>query len=89
MAAVWCAGAPLFFSLWIVAGMVIAWPESRALGRVVGPYCNCGDVEGLDEAITGHGGSDILVHPDLSCCFQPSCFIVDCIIVFPCFFINI
>ena len=50
---VWCGGAPLSLSLWIVAGMVVAWQDSRAEGEELGPYCNCGDAEGLDEAITG------------------------------------
>ena len=39
---VWCGGAPLSLSLWIVAGMVVAWP-----------YCNCEDAEELEKAITG------------------------------------
>ena len=45
-------GAPLYLSLWIVAGMVVAWPDSRADGEAQWQYCNCGDAE-LDEAITG------------------------------------
>jgi hypothetical protein len=77
MAAVWC-GVVLSLSLWIVAGMVVAWPDSRADGEALGPACNCGDAVGSEEAITGQGYRDILVHPNLSYCFQPSCFIVDC-----------
>ena len=50
---VWCGGAPLSLSLWIVAGMVVVWLDSRADGEVEGPYCNCGYAEELEEAITG------------------------------------
>ena len=53
---VWCGGAPLSLSLWIVAGMVVGWQDSRAAGEALWPYCNCGDAE-LDETITGQGGS--------------------------------
>ena len=50
---VWCGVAPLSLSLWIVAGMVVVWPDSRADGEGLGSYCNCGDAEGLERAITG------------------------------------
>ena len=51
---VWCGGAPLSLSLWIVAGMmVVGWLDSRAVGEAQGLYCNCGDTEGLEEAIAG------------------------------------
>ena len=60
---VWCGGAPLSLSLWIVPGMVVAWQDSRAEGEELGPYCNCGDAEGLDEAITGQGGSYLPRYP--------------------------
>ena len=50
---VWCGGAPLSLSLWIVAGMVVAWLHSRGVGEAQGPYCNCGDAEELEGAITG------------------------------------
>ena len=50
---VWCGGAPLSLSLWIVAGMVVVWLDIRAGGEAQGPYCNCGDAEGLEEAIAG------------------------------------
>ncbi len=50
---VWCGGAPLSLSLWIVAGMVVASLDSRADGEALGPYCNCGDAEELERAITG------------------------------------
>ena len=51
---VWCGGAPLSLSLWIVAGMVVVrWPDSRAVGEARWPYCNCGDAEELERAITG------------------------------------
>ena len=77
---VWCGGAPLSLSLWNVAGMVIAWQDSRADGEAEGPQCNCGDAE------KGNTGRDILVRPNLSCRFQ--CFTLDCInqciMVFPC-----
>ena len=50
---VWCGGAPLSLSLWIVAGMVVGWLHSRGGGEALGPDCNCEDAEGLGEAITG------------------------------------
>jgi hypothetical protein len=78
---VWCGGAPLSLSLWIVAGMVVEWRDSRADGEGMGPYCNCRHVE-FGEAITGQGVS----YPNLSCRSQQSCFIdciKQCIIVFP------
>ena len=50
---VWCGGAPLSLSLWIVAGMVVVGHDSRGGGEMQGPYCNCGDAEGLEEAIAG------------------------------------
>jgi hypothetical protein len=50
---VWCGGAPLSLSLWIVAGMVVVGQDSRAVGEVLWPACNCEDAEELDEAITG------------------------------------
>ena len=53
---VWCGGAPLSLSLWIVAGMVVAWQDSSAVGEALWPYCNCEDAE-FDETITGQGGS--------------------------------
>ena len=49
-----CGGAPLSLFLWIVAGMVVVgWLDSRGICEEQGPYCNCGDAEGLDEAIAG------------------------------------
>ena len=54
---VWCGVAPLSLSLWIVAGMVVGWLDSRAVGEVLSLYCNCGDAGGLEGAITGQGGS--------------------------------
>ena len=60
---VWCGGAPLSLSLWIVAGMVVVGPDSRGGGEGLGPYCNCGDAEGLGEAIAGQGGSYLPRHP--------------------------
>jgi hypothetical protein len=50
---VWCGGAPLSLSLWIVAGMVVVGLHSRADGEVLWPYCNCGYAEEMEEAITG------------------------------------
>jgi hypothetical protein len=50
---VWCGVAPISLSLWIVAGMVVVGLHSRAVGEEQGPYCNCGDAEGLEGAITG------------------------------------
>ncbi len=50
---VWCGGAPLSLSLWIVAGMVVAWQDSRGEGEALWPDCNCGDAERLGEAIAG------------------------------------
>jgi hypothetical protein len=50
---VWCGGAPLSLSLWIVAGMVVAWQDSRAVGEGQWPACNCRDAEEMEEAITG------------------------------------
>ncbi len=50
---VWCGGAPLSLSLWIVAGMVVGWRDSRGVGEGLWPDCNCGDAEELGEAITG------------------------------------
>ena len=50
---VWCGGAPLSLSLWIVAGMVVEWQDSRADGEGLWPDCNCGDAEELERAITG------------------------------------
>ena len=32
---VWCGGAPLALSLWIVAGMVVVWHDSRGGGVVL------------------------------------------------------
>ena len=34
---VWCGVAPLSLSLWIVAGMVVAWQDSRAGGVALLP----------------------------------------------------
>ena len=54
MAAVWCGVVGLLsLSLWIVAGMVVGWQHSRAVGEIPYPDCNCRDAEGLGEAITG------------------------------------
>ena len=50
---VWCGGAPLSLSLWIVAGMVVGWLHSRGVGEGLGLYCNCGYADKLEEAITG------------------------------------
>ena len=50
---VWCGWAPLSLSLWIIAGMVVAWQDSRGEGEDRGLYCNCEDAEELEEAITG------------------------------------
>ena len=50
---VWCGGAPLSLSLWIVAGMVVGWQDSRAEGEVLWQDCNCRHAEGLEEAIAG------------------------------------
>jgi hypothetical protein len=80
---VWCGGAPLSLSLWIVAGMVVAWLDSRGVGEGQGPYCNCGDAEGLEKAITGQEGSYLPRYPSLHS--QPLCFIgcsKQCIIIF-------
>ena len=60
---VWCGGAHLSLSLWIVAGMVAEWRDSRADGEDRGPDCNCGYAEGLERAITGQGGSYLPRHP--------------------------
>ena len=43
-------------SLWIVAGMVVAWLDSRGVGGALGPGRNCGDADGLEGPITGQGG---------------------------------
>jgi hypothetical protein len=64
---VWCGGAPLSLSLWIVAGMEVEWQDSRALGKGLGPSCNCGDADGLERAITGQGDSYLPRQPNLSC----------------------
>ena len=50
---VWCGGAPLSLSLWIVAGMVVGWRHSRGGCEGLWPDCNCGDAEELEKAITG------------------------------------
>ncbi len=52
---VWCGGAPLSLSLWIVAGMVVDWLDSRADGEglQLWPDCNCGDAEEMEKANTG------------------------------------
>ena len=50
---VWCGGAPLSLSLWIVAGMVVVCRDSRGVGEGLGPDCNCGYAEELEKAITG------------------------------------
>ena len=50
---VWCGGAPLSLSLWIVAGMVVVGHDSRGQGDGLWLYCNCGDAEEMEEAITG------------------------------------
>jgi hypothetical protein len=60
---VWCGGAPLSLSLWIVAGMVVAWLDSRAVGEAQGPACNCGDADGLERAIAGQRGSCLPRYP--------------------------
>ena len=64
---VWCGGAPLSLSLWIVAGMVVVWHDSRAEGEGLWTYCNCKDAEGMEEAITGQGDSYLPRQPNLSC----------------------
>ena len=46
-------GFSLSLSLWIVAGMVVGWLHSRAVGEVLWPDCNCRHAEGLEEAIAG------------------------------------
>ena len=63
VAVVWCGGAPLSLSLWIVAGMVVVGLHSRAVGEGVAPACSCGFAEGLEEAIAGQGGSYLLRYP--------------------------
>ena len=40
-------------SLWIVAGMVVVWQDSRVVGEAQGKACNCKDADGLGEAIAG------------------------------------
>ena len=50
---VWCGGAPLSLSLWIVAGMVVGWLHSREVGEGMWLDCNCRHAEGLEEAIAG------------------------------------
>ncbi len=51
---VWCGGAPLSLSFWIVAGMVVVdRHDSRAEGEGLWPDCNCGDAEEMERAITG------------------------------------
>ncbi len=45
---VWCGVAPLSLSLWIVAGMVVGWQDSRGGGEGQGPDCNCGDAEEME-----------------------------------------
>ena len=50
---VWWGGAPLSLSLWIVAGMVVVWPDSRAEGEALWPACNYGDAEEMEKAIAG------------------------------------
>jgi hypothetical protein len=50
---VWCGGAPLSLSLWIVAGMVVVWRDSRGQGEARGQDCNCRHAEELEETITG------------------------------------
>ena len=57
----------LSLSLWIVAGMVVVWLHSRAVGEGLGSYCNCGYAEELERAITGQGGSYLPRYPNLSC----------------------
>jgi hypothetical protein len=62
---VWCGGAPLSLSLWIVAGMVVGWHDSRRDGEALGPYCNCLHADGLGGAFAGQGGSYLPQHPIL------------------------
>jgi hypothetical protein len=50
---VWWWGSALSLSLWIVAGMVVVGPDSRAGGEGLWPDSNCGDAEELERAITG------------------------------------
>ena len=50
---VWCGVAPLSLSLWIVAGMVVGWQDSRAVGEGLWRACNCRHAKGLEEAIAG------------------------------------
>ena len=50
---VWYGGALLSLSLWIVAGMVVVWPDSRAEGEALWPACNYGDAEEMEKAIAG------------------------------------
>jgi hypothetical protein len=59
----WCGGVLLSLSLWIVAGMVVAWPYSRAVCEGLWPDCNCGDAEELERAIAGQGGSYLPRYP--------------------------
>ena len=54
---VWCGVAPLSLSLWIVAGMVVGWQDSRAEGEDPWPDCNNGVAAELEEDIAGQGGS--------------------------------
>jgi hypothetical protein len=50
---VWCGGAPLSLSLWIVAGMVVVGQHSGEVGEGQWPSFNCGDAKELERAITG------------------------------------
>ena len=53
---VWCGVVWLLslFLSWIVAGMVVGWQDSRAVGDA---DCNCGYAEEMEEAIAGQGGN--------------------------------
>ena len=90
---VWCCVVGfLSLSLWIVAGMAVGWRHCRGGGEALWPYCNYRDTEELEEAITGKERSYLPQHPNLSLHSQPSCVIdcsKQCIMVFPCLFINI
>ena len=89
---VWCGVVWLGSSLFL-SGSSRGWCRQQSRWRGAIARLQLRRCWGLGRSHRRSTYRDILAHPNLSCRFQPSCFIVDCIkqcvMVFPCLFINI